>query len=144
MLLLSAAGSGAILVLDCLVSGIFLIAQLAAECSDGAALFLSSPCIYRLEPFQKNNSFVVLACTSDGKLYTAALNCDVLRSSATISMQKVFDVHCCVFCSPAVVPSFSFDQDQGVSSDVALTSPQSCLSFIVVMGGRDNIMRCLR
>ncbi len=144
LLLLSSAGSGGILVLDCLVSGIFLIAQLAAECSDGAALFLSSPCIYRLEPFEKNNSFLVLACTSDGKLYTAALNCDVLRSSATISMQKVFDVHCGVFCSPAVVPSLSFDQDQGVSSDGALTSPQSCLSFIVVMGGRDNIMRCLR
>jgi hypothetical protein len=140
--LLSAARSGGILVLDCLASGVFLIAQLDAEY--GAALFLSSPCIYRLEPFKKNNSFVVLACTSDGKLYTAALNCDLLRSSATISMQKVFDVHCGVFCSPAVVPSLSFNQDQGVLSDSALTPPQSCLSFIVVMGGRDNIMRCLR
>jgi hypothetical protein len=142
LLLLSAARSGGILVLDCLASGVFLIAQLDAEY--GAALFLSSPCIYRLEPFKKNNSFFVLACTSDGKLYTAALNCDLLRSSATISMQKVFDVHCGVFCSPAVVPSLSFNQDQGVLSDSALTPPQSCLSFIVVMGGRDNIMRCLR
>ena len=143
-MLLSCAGTGGILVLDCDVGGVFPIAELTAECAAGAASFVSAPCIYRTESAGNKSSFIALACASDGKLYAASCDSDQLSSSIKICMQEIFDAECGVFCSPAVVPVISRRHSEVSPSNAVLMEHRIRVPLAVVMGGRDNMMRCLQ
>ena len=166
MLLAAAGNAGIILVFDCRDGGIAQLARLTARSAGSAAPFLSAPCVYRLQPLAVENSFVVLACAADGKLYAAECDCDAWlpRSSnssggssssssggsggsSELVMREIFDCACGVFCSPAVVPVLSVTRHQApLHADAAAQQPsgeQVCVAVAVVMGGRDNVMRCL-
>ena len=162
LVLLASAGNGGIFVFDCVSSGLSPLARLIGQSAGNTgASFLSAPCIHRLEPLEDENSFVVLACASDGKLYAVAYDSDRWKSldpsrfasktlplaSSTVSdvaMREIFDAECGVFCTPAVVPVFSLSPDEAAPSTQALIQQRSrrLVSLAVVIGGRDNIMRC--
>jgi hypothetical protein len=139
LMLLSSAGNAGILVFDCTASSVLLIARLTVPCVAGAASFMSSPCVYRVDPLGKKNVFVALACASNGTLYAAAVDCDQLESLKLVCMTEIYQAGCGVFCSPSVLPALSRCSSPAPARADALMQ----LSLAVVMGGRDNMMRCL-
>ena len=100
---------------------------------------MSSPCVYRVDPLGKKSVFVALACASNGSLYAAAVDCDQLESLKLVCMSEVYKAGCGVFCSPSVLPALSRCSSPAPARADALMQ----LSLAVVMGGRDNMMRCL-
>jgi acyl-CoA synthetase (AMP-forming)/AMP-acid ligase II len=143
-LLLSSTGNAGVLVFDCNSSGVHLIARLMVDCARGRASFMSSPCIYRVDPLKNNIAFVAIVCASDGVLYAAAVDCDQLESSHPVFMSEIFDAKCGVFCSPSVVPLLFRDSTEAPPRGDVRMLPPYCMSLAVILGGRDNNMRCLQ
>jgi hypothetical protein len=142
-MMISSAGTGAVLVYHCIVSGITPMARLIVNCTEEDSTLLSAPCVYRLGPIQNKHSLFALVCTSNGKVYSAACDCDQWDSASDIPLMQIFDAKCGVFCSPAVVPAQFRGGDRVHASDDSALQKAGEMSLVLVLTGRDNMMRCL-